>query len=213
MSDAAANPESSRQARWPGAGFSTRRCCPRRGAGRRAGRRPGQRSRRPMIRRRSSAAPCGPTANARAFEEAVKEKGPPSMPDEWGGNFTPLDDTVGNHHAVGAPLRGLSWRRSRHRSPPAPPADPRDGRSPLDAHDRRAQAIALDVAHPLPGVRWQHAVGVARAHGGRSPVHARPDELQRVDRSGALAAAARGRRAQGRRLDRRRGRGRHRQRA
>ena len=23
------------------------------------------------------------------FEEALKEKGPPFMPDEWGGNFTP----------------------------------------------------------------------------------------------------------------------------
>jgi sulfane dehydrogenase subunit SoxC len=29
------------------------------------------------------------------FEEAVKEKGPPFMPDEWGATFTPLDETLG----------------------------------------------------------------------------------------------------------------------
>ena len=29
------------------------------------------------------------------FEEALKEKGPPFLPDEWGGNFTPLEETVG----------------------------------------------------------------------------------------------------------------------
>ena len=102
------------------------------------------------------------------FEEALKEKGPPFLPDEWGAKFHAPGGHGGNHHAVGTPLRSLSWRRSRHRSSPAPPADPRDGRAPLDAHDRRAQAVALDVAHPFLGVRWQYAVGVARAHGGQS---------------------------------------------
>jgi sulfane dehydrogenase subunit SoxC len=29
------------------------------------------------------------------FEQAVKAKGPPTMPDEWGGNFTPLGESLG----------------------------------------------------------------------------------------------------------------------
>jgi sulfane dehydrogenase subunit SoxC len=29
------------------------------------------------------------------FEEAVRQHGPPTMPDEWGGNFTPLDEMLG----------------------------------------------------------------------------------------------------------------------
>ena len=29
------------------------------------------------------------------FEQAVKQKGPPTMPDEWGGNFTPLAESLG----------------------------------------------------------------------------------------------------------------------
>jgi sulfane dehydrogenase subunit SoxC len=29
------------------------------------------------------------------FEEPLKEKGPPTMPDEWGGNFTPLEEMLG----------------------------------------------------------------------------------------------------------------------
>jgi sulfane dehydrogenase subunit SoxC len=29
------------------------------------------------------------------FERAVKTKGPPTMPDEWGGNFTPLGESLG----------------------------------------------------------------------------------------------------------------------
>jgi sulfane dehydrogenase subunit SoxC len=29
------------------------------------------------------------------FEQAVKQKGPPTMPDEWGGNFTPLGESLG----------------------------------------------------------------------------------------------------------------------
>ena len=36
-----------------------------------------------------------PSGDRSRFEQAVKQKGPPSMPDEWGGNFTPLDETVG----------------------------------------------------------------------------------------------------------------------
>lgn len=29
------------------------------------------------------------------FEQAVKKKGPPTMPDEWGANFTPLGESLG----------------------------------------------------------------------------------------------------------------------
>ena len=39
--------------------------------------------------------PMRPYGNRSRLEEAVKQKGPPSMPDEWGGNFTPLDETLG----------------------------------------------------------------------------------------------------------------------
>ena len=36
-----------------------------------------------------------PYGDRARFEEAVRQKGPPFMPDEWGGNFTPLDETLG----------------------------------------------------------------------------------------------------------------------
>jgi sulfane dehydrogenase subunit SoxC len=39
--------------------------------------------------------PMRPYGDRSRFEEAVKQKRPPSMPDEWGGNCTPLDETLG----------------------------------------------------------------------------------------------------------------------
>ena len=39
--------------------------------------------------------PMVPYGERSRFEDAVREKGPPSMPDEWGGNFTPLADLRG----------------------------------------------------------------------------------------------------------------------
>ena len=39
--------------------------------------------------------PMRPYSDRSRFEQAVKQKRPPSMPDEWGGNLTPLDETVG----------------------------------------------------------------------------------------------------------------------
>ncbi len=39
--------------------------------------------------------PLLPYGDRSRFEDATKQKGPPSMPDEWGGNFTPLDETLG----------------------------------------------------------------------------------------------------------------------
>ena len=39
--------------------------------------------------------PMLPYGERSRFEEALREKGPPSMPDEWGGNFTPLGEMLG----------------------------------------------------------------------------------------------------------------------
>ena len=39
--------------------------------------------------------PMRPYGDRSRFEEAVRQKGPPFMPDEWGGTFTPLDETLG----------------------------------------------------------------------------------------------------------------------
>ena len=39
--------------------------------------------------------PMVPYGERSRFEKTVKEKGPPFLPDEWGGNFTPLDETLG----------------------------------------------------------------------------------------------------------------------
>ena len=61
--------------------------------------------------------PMVPYGERSRFEDAVRQKGPPFLPDEWGGNFTPLERDAGDHHTVGAPLRSLPGRRSRHRSP------------------------------------------------------------------------------------------------
>ena len=64
---------------------------------------------------------------------------------------------AGDHHAVGAPLRGPPRRRSRHRPREAPSPDPRPGRSSGDPDRGGDQAPALDLAHPLPRVLGQHA--------------------------------------------------------
>jgi len=39
--------------------------------------------------------PMLPYGNRSRFEEGLRRKGPPQLPDEWGGNFTPLDETLG----------------------------------------------------------------------------------------------------------------------
>ena len=39
--------------------------------------------------------PMRPYGDRSRFEEAVRQHGPPTMPDEWGANFTPLDETLG----------------------------------------------------------------------------------------------------------------------
>jgi sulfane dehydrogenase subunit SoxC len=39
--------------------------------------------------------PMLPYGERSRFEEGLREKGPPSMPDEWGGNFTPLEKMLG----------------------------------------------------------------------------------------------------------------------
>jgi sulfane dehydrogenase subunit SoxC len=44
---------------------------------------------------RTVGGPMVPYGERSRFEEALKEKGPPSMPDEWGGNFTPLEEMLG----------------------------------------------------------------------------------------------------------------------
>jgi sulfane dehydrogenase subunit SoxC len=36
-----------------------------------------------------------PYSERSRFEQAEKKKGPPTMPDEWGGNFTPLGESLG----------------------------------------------------------------------------------------------------------------------
>src|SRR5262249_15920612 len=39
--------------------------------------------------------PLRPYGERSRFERALKQKGPPHMPDEWGASFTPLDETLG----------------------------------------------------------------------------------------------------------------------
>src|SRR5262249_33865917 len=39
--------------------------------------------------------PLRPYGERSRFEKALKQKGPPNMPDEWGASFTPLDETLG----------------------------------------------------------------------------------------------------------------------
>jgi len=39
--------------------------------------------------------PLRPYGERSRFEKALKQKGPPAMPDEWGASFTPLDETLG----------------------------------------------------------------------------------------------------------------------
>jgi sulfane dehydrogenase subunit SoxC len=39
--------------------------------------------------------PLRPYGERSRFEKALKQKGPPEMPDEWGASFTPLDETLG----------------------------------------------------------------------------------------------------------------------
>ena len=78
--------------------------------------------------------PLVPYGERSRFEEALREKGPPFMPDEWGGNFTPLEDTVGiitpSPCTTKSVVAGFPTSSTR-----GPPADPRDSRAPPAAHD------------------------------------------------------------------------------
>ena len=108
------------------------------------------------------------------FEQAVKGEVPPgrrrtrsaAAPDAAGRN-------AGDHHAVGAPLRGPPRRRSRHRPPEAPSPDPRHGRSSGDPDRGGDQAPALDLAHPLPRVPGNSQLEWRAPDGEDRPGHAR----------------------------------------
>ena len=155
--------------------------------------------------------PLRPYGERSRFEQTVREKSPGRRRTRSAAPHAP-GRNAGDHHAVGAPLRGPPQWCSRHRPAQAPSPDPRHGRSSGDPDHGGDQAPALDVAHPLPRVRGQHCRSGVRPRR-RASGHTRRHELQRVDRRAAVAPAARGRRPAGRCLDRRRGRRQQRQRA
>jgi hypothetical protein len=71
------------------------------------------------------------------FEQAVKQKGPPTMPDEWGGNFTPL----GQRRQVRTP----GWR-SRHADVRQADQDDRSERSGNAAENPRFSNAHRELA-------------------------------------------------------------------
>src|SRR5919108_2484387 len=95
MSDAASNPESSRQAPSRrrflkggaalGAALVAGAGCPIAGQAQPA----------PDDPSKILGGPLRPYGERSRFEKALKQKGPPQMPDEWGASFTPLDETLG----------------------------------------------------------------------------------------------------------------------
>jgi len=151
----------------------------------------------------SGGRPMVPYGERSRFEEALREKGPPFLPDEWGGNFTPLEETVASSHRRHSTTKSVG-RRRRHRSPPAPPADPWDGRTSL--------MLRIDELKRLPrrpaSFSWSAPATPGRSGG-------RPRRTRSGSRTASPVAAS-GREwrsrccsarlgAQGRFLDRRRG--------
>ena len=89
-------------------------------------------------------------------------------PDMYGLTFhvlTPLQDSVGHHHALVALLRRHASRlvRPRHRSERASADDPRHGGPPAGLHDGRAEA----AARPCRAFTSSSASATARKPGTR----------------------------------------------
>lgn len=78
------------------------------------------------------------------FEQAVKAKGPPTMPDEWGGNFTPLGESLGI-------ITPSSLFYEVHRSGIAD-IDPRTHRLLIHGMVDRPVILTMDEIRRLPSV-------------------------------------------------------------
>jgi sulfane dehydrogenase subunit SoxC len=78
------------------------------------------------------------------FEQAVRQKGPPSMPDEWGGNFTPLDATLGM-------ITPSALHFEVHRGG-VPEIDPRQHRLLIHGMVERPVILSLDEIRRLPSM-------------------------------------------------------------
>jgi sulfane dehydrogenase subunit SoxC len=78
------------------------------------------------------------------FEQAAKAKGPPTMPDEWGGNFTPLGESLGI-------ITPSSLFYEVHRSGVAD-IDPRTHRLLIHGMVDRPVILSMDEIRRLPSV-------------------------------------------------------------
>ena len=86
--------------------------------------------------------PMVPYGERSRFEDAVREKGPPSMPDEWGANFTPLAD-----------LRGIITPSALHYEVcrgGIPDIDPRTHRLLIHGMVDRPLILTMDDLRRLP---------------------------------------------------------------
>ena len=115
MSDPASNPESSRQdpsRRWFLKGGVALGAALVAGAGRPIA---GRAQPAPDDPSKVLGGPIRPYGERSRFEQTVREKFPVSKTDECGRHRHAPGRNAGDHHAVGAPLRGPPRRRSRHR--------------------------------------------------------------------------------------------------
>jgi sulfane dehydrogenase subunit SoxC len=78
------------------------------------------------------------------FEQAVKQKGPPTMPDEWGGNFTPLGESLGI-------ITPSALHYEVHRSG-VPDIDPRRHRLLIHGLVDRPVILTMDEIKRLPSI-------------------------------------------------------------
>jgi sulfane dehydrogenase subunit SoxC len=82
------------------------------------------------------------------FEQAVKKKGPPTMPDEWGANFTPLGESLGI-------ITPSSLFYEVHRGGVAE-IDPRTHRLLIHGMVDRPVILTMDEIKRLPSVSRVH---------------------------------------------------------
>jgi sulfane dehydrogenase subunit SoxC len=85
-----------------------------------------------------------PYSERSRFEQAVKQKGPPTMPDEWGGNFTPLAESLG----IITPS-ALHYEVNRGG---VPDVDPRKHRLLIHGMVERPVILTMDEIRRLPSV-------------------------------------------------------------
>ena len=129
--------------------------------------------------------PMVPYGERSRFEDAMREKGPPSMPDEWGGNFTPLEEMLGiitpsalHYEVCRGGIPDIDPRKHRlliHGMVDRPLILTMVRHHALGLHQPVATLRRARLAHGRTGLRGDGVPALRERDRGRARRHRRPD--------------------------------------